>query len=222
MVQGVPFDVAHVPGRLDPFRGHHGWPAGGAGREQRPALVPPASALESGRVRTALAHPSGGTSDVQTSSWCRSPRSESGTHSQRPGSPAPEQSGPAATSRDGLASTPPARLPAAGSPSRPPIRASFGPWFRADMDEAGWGTLTRPAAPLPTGWPSSPCTSRMAQPRPRVITGIVPDSTPDYKHPYSQGLMLPNPYTPGQTPRRLAGRKVEQRANRDYLAPVVA
>lgn len=34
--------------------------------------------------------------------------------------------------------------------------------------------------------------------------------------------MLPNPYTPGQTPRRLAGREAEQRAIRDYLAPVVA
>lgn len=34
--------------------------------------------------------------------------------------------------------------------------------------------------------------------------------------------MLPNPYTPGQTPHHLAGRAAEQEAIRDYLAPVIA
>ncbi len=34
--------------------------------------------------------------------------------------------------------------------------------------------------------------------------------------------MLPNPYTPGQVPRHLAGRKADQEAIRDYLAPVIA
>ena len=34
--------------------------------------------------------------------------------------------------------------------------------------------------------------------------------------------MLPNPYTPGQTPHHLAGRAAEHEAIRDYLAPVIA